>query len=105
MKQKKKRVSSANRTKRSRGRALLQGQDMGKTQDHRNGVEQRLAVGGGWWRLAVGGRWRLAVGGPWRLSLTNKKKEFSRAVLCPPRIRCCARAWAGAAVGPEWAWG
>ena len=36
---------------------------MAKTHDHRNGIEQWLAVGGGW---------RLAVGGPWRLSLTKK---------------------------------
>ena len=43
--------------------------------DHRNSVEQWMAVGGGWggggWRLAVGG-WRLAADDPWRLPLTNK---------------------------------
>ena len=61
---KKKRVRNANRNERSRGRLLLRGQDTGETQDHRNGIEQWLAVGGGW-RLAVGGGWRLAVGG-WR---------------------------------------
>ena len=36
------------------GRSLLHAQDMGKTQDHRTFIEQRLAVGGGW-QLAVGG--------------------------------------------------
>ena len=50
---KKKRVRTANRNERSRGRSLLRGQDMGKTQDHRSTTEQRLAVGGGWRRLAV----------------------------------------------------
>ena len=82
-----KKVRNANRNQRSRGRFLLHGQDMGKTQDHRSSTEQWLAVGGGWrlvvsdWRrlavgglrlavggerLVVGGGWRLAVGG-WRL--------------------------------------
>ena len=47
---------------------------MGKTHDHRNRIEQWLAVGGGWWRLAVGswavvGGWRLAAGGPSGVSL------------------------------------
>ena len=32
---------------------------MGKTQDHRNSIEQWLAVGG--WRLAVGGCWSLGA--------------------------------------------
>ena len=52
-----KRVRTANRNGRSRGRSLLHGQDMGKTQDHRSVVEQWLAVSGGrgGWRLAVGG--------------------------------------------------
>ena len=54
-------LRNANRNERSRGRSLLRGQDMGKTQYDRNGVEQWLAVGGGW-RLAVGGGWWLAVG-------------------------------------------
>ena len=49
-----------------RGRSLLHGQDMGKTQDHRNHIERWLAVGG-WWRLAVGG-WR-SMG-----AVLNKKK-------------------------------
>ena len=74
--EKQKRIRNANRNKRSRGRSLLHGQDMGKTQDRRPSIEQWLAVGGGW-RLAVGGGWRLAVGGPWGLSLKavlNKKK-------------------------------
>ena len=62
--QNKKRVHSADRNERSRGRSRLHGQDMGKTQDHRNGIDRWLAVGG--WRLAVGG-WRLAVGGCWSL--------------------------------------
>ena len=57
---KKERVRDTNRNERSRGRSLLHGHDMGKTQDHRNSVEQWWAVGGGW-RLAVGGCWRLAV--------------------------------------------
>ena len=58
------RVRTANRSERSQGRSLLRGQDMGTTQDHRNRIEQWLAVGGGWW-LAVGSGWRLAVGGGW----------------------------------------
>ena len=36
----KKRVRNANTNERSRGRSLPRGQDMGTTQDHRNGVEQ-----------------------------------------------------------------
>ena len=48
----KKRVRNANRNESSRGRSLLRGQDMGNTQDHRNGIEQRLAVGG-WWSLGA----------------------------------------------------
>ena len=43
---------------------------MGKAQDHRNSIEQWLAIGN--WRLAVGGGWLLAVGGPWGLFLTKK---------------------------------
>ena len=35
------------------GTSLLHGQDMGKTQNHRNSIEQWRAVGGGW-PLAVG---------------------------------------------------
>ena len=62
---KKKRVRSAHRNERSRGRSVLHGQDMGKTQNHRNSIEQYLAVDGNW-RLADGGGWRLAVGGGWR---------------------------------------
>ena len=49
-------VRNTNRNEPARGRSLRHGQDMGKTHDHRNGIEQRLAVGGGW-RWAVGG-WR-----------------------------------------------
>ena len=41
-----KRVSAANRNERSWKRSLLRGQDMGKRQDHRNSIDQRLAVGG-----------------------------------------------------------
>ena len=48
-------VRNANRKQRSRGRSLLHGQDMGRAQDHRSGIEQC-------------GGWRLAVGGPWGLS-------------------------------------
>ena len=51
---------------RSRGRSLLHGQDTGKTQNHRNSIEQWLAVGGGW-RLAAVGGWRLVAVGGWRL--------------------------------------
>ena len=43
---------------------------LGKTQDHRNGVEQWLAVGG-WWRLVAVGGWRSAVGGGWRRLATD----------------------------------
>ena len=50
-------VRNANRNKRSRGRSLLHCQDTGEIQDCRSGIEQWLAVGSGWWRLAVGG-WR-----------------------------------------------
>ena len=69
-------VRNPNRNERSRGRSLFHGQDMGKTQNHRSGIElvggwwRLVAVGGGWWRLvAVGGGWRFAVGGPWGLYL------------------------------------
>ena len=57
-----KKVRNANRNERSRGySSLLHGQDMGKTQNHRWSIEQRLAVGG--WRLAAGGGWqRMSVG-------------------------------------------
>ena len=50
---------NANRNKRSLGCSLLHVQDMGKTQNHRNSIEQRLAVGGGWRLAAVGGWWSL----------------------------------------------
>ena len=65
----------ANRNERSRGRSLLHGQDMGKTQDHRNGIEQWLAVGSGW-RLAAVGGWQLAVGGWWSLRGVRKQKRI-----------------------------
>ena len=58
---------------------------MGKTQNHRSIIVQWLAVGGGWWLVAVGSwhlavvvaigsgwwlvavsGWQLAVGGGWR---------------------------------------
>mmetsp|Transcript_65444 Transcript_65444/g.108882 ORF Transcript_65444/g.108882 Transcript_65444/m.108882 type:complete len:220 (-) Transcript_65444:1613-2272(-) len=59
---KKKRVCSANRNERSRGRSLLRG----------HGTFSTSKVGG--WRLAVGGGWwRLAFGGCWGLSLIKKK--------------------------------
>ena len=61
----KKRGRTANRNEASRQRSLLHGQDLDKTQDHKTTVKQRLAVGGGWWLVAVGG-WRWAVGGGWR---------------------------------------
>ena len=68
-------VRNANRNECSRGRSLLHRQDMGKTQNHKNSIELRLAaaggwqlVAGGWWLVVVGG-WRLgAIGGPWGLS-------------------------------------
>ena len=56
-----KRIRNANRNERSRERSLLHGQDMGKTQNHRQSTEQWLAVDGGWRWLAVGG-WRLGGG-------------------------------------------
>ena len=63
-----KRVHNANENERSRGRSLLHGQDMDKTQHHRGSIAAvavAVAVGG----LAVGrlvavSGWRLAVGGP-----------------------------------------
>ena len=51
-----KRVRDTNKIERSRGRSLVHGQDMGKTQDHRSTVERWLTVGG-WRRLAVGSWW------------------------------------------------
>ena len=62
----KKSVCNTNTNERSWGRSLLHDQDMGKTQSHRNSIEQCSAVGGGW-PLAISGWWRLAVGGSWRL--------------------------------------
>ena len=47
--------ATPNRSKCSRGRSLLHGHDMGKTQHYRNSVETWLEVGG--WRLAVVGGW------------------------------------------------
>ena len=65
----------------SQGRSLLRGQDMGKTENRRNGVEQWLAVGGGW-RLAVGGWWSLGAvlnekrtALPWRRVDTDKGQD------------------------------
>ena len=97
---KEKSLRNAHRNERSRGRSLLRGQDMGKTQETVLNNGGRLAVGGwrlavgGWWRLAVGGWWRLAVGdwwlvavgGPWGLSSRavpnkNKKLGFLRTAL------------------------
>ena len=52
--------------------ALCFMEDMGKTQNHRDRIEQWLAVGCGWLWLVVGGWWRLvavgAVSGWWRLA-------------------------------------
>ena len=64
------RVCNANANERSRGRSLLHGQHMGKTQHHRNRTEQWLAVGGGW-RLVV------------RPVLNEKKLEFLPPPPCP----------------------
>ena len=63
----KEKKGSANRNEpsRGRGRSLLDGQDMDKTQHHRRIMEQWLAVGGSGW-LVVGGWWLMTVGG-WRL--------------------------------------
>ena len=58
---------NTNRKEGSQGRSLLHGQDIGKTQNHRNSVEQWLAVGGGW---------QLAVGGWWSLGAMLNKKNF-----------------------------
>ena len=55
-------VRNANRHERSRGRSLLHGQDMGKTQDHRKNIKQWLAaewVGQGRVRVGQG---RVRVG-------------------------------------------
>ena len=51
--QREKKPSYADRHECSQGHSLLQGKDMGNTQDHRNSIEQWLAVGA--WRLDVGG--------------------------------------------------
>ena len=64
--EKKERVRNANRNERSQGRSLLHGQEMGKTQNRRNSIEQLLAVGGGWRLVAVGG-WQLVAVGGWQL--------------------------------------
>ena len=40
---------------------------MDKAQHHRSIIEQWLAVGGGWWLVALGSRRLVAVGGGWRL--------------------------------------
>ena len=48
-------IGNTNRHERSRERSLLHGQDMGKTQNHRNSFEQWLAVGGGWRLVVLGG--------------------------------------------------
>ena len=61
-------VHDANRNEHSRGRSLLRGQDMGKTQTTETVLNNgwRLAAVGGW-RLVAVGSWRLvAVGGGWR---------------------------------------
>ena len=61
--QEEKGVHNVNRNERSRERSLLHGQDTGKTQDHGSSVEEGLAVGGGWRRLAAVDGWQLAVDG------------------------------------------
>ena len=75
-------LGNANRNERSRGRSLPHGQDMGRTQNHRNSTEQWLADGGGWrlvavggWRLVAVGGWRLALGGWWSLGAVLNKKN------------------------------
>ena len=73
---------NANRNELSQGHSLLHGQDMGKTQNRRNSVEQWLAVGR-WWLVAVGG-WRLAVGGGgggWRLVVVGGWQLVAVAVV------------------------
>ena len=90
---------TADNSERSRGRSLLHGQDMGKTQDHRNSVERWVAAVGGWRLVAVGGGWRLAVGGPWGLSfraVLNEKKGGLRIAL---RIALPHHLWQPSAPG------
>ena len=65
---------------------------MRKTQNHRNVIEQWLAVGGGW-RWAVGGWWLLAVGVSrfvavsLRAVLNKKRGVFLRTVLVWNSVR------------------
>ena len=73
-----KRVRNANRNECSRGRRLLHGQDIRKTQNRRDSGEQCLAVGGSW-RLAVGGRWRLAQ--PFRLAFSRMQDHPGHCLL------------------------
>ena len=61
-------IPNANRNEQSWRHSPLHVQDTDKAQDHKSGIEQWLAVGGGW-RLAVGGGWQLAVGGGRRLAI------------------------------------
>ena len=63
------------------GDALLHGRDMGKTQDHRNSVEQFLAVGGGWRLVVLGGLSLRAVLGTKK---TGVLKD-SPGCVCPVR--------------------
>ena len=97
----KKRVRNTNSNEHSRGRLLLHGQDMDKTQNHRNGAEQWLVVDSGW-RLVVVGSWRLAGSGGWwslgavlyALSLTKKNWVFlGQPRLNHPEITHKARLW------------
>ena len=54
------------KTVRNTNRKERHGQDMDRTEYHRNSIEQWLGVDSGW-QSAVGGWWRLEVGGWWVL--------------------------------------
>ena len=66
VKGKEKRVRNANRNEASQEHSPAAWSRHGQDTGHRSGIEQCLAVGGGWWLVAVGG-WRLVVvGGGWQ---------------------------------------
>ena len=69
-------LRNVHKNDRLRGRSLLHGQHMGKTQVDRNSMEQCLAVGG--WLVATGG-WRLvaaAVGSWLYLNYPQNSEQF-----------------------------
>ena len=75
---KKKIIRNANGNECLRGHFLFRGQDMDKTQNHRNSIEQLV---GGWRLVAVGGSmgdWRLVVlPGLSLRAVLNKKRRGS----------------------------